>query len=577
MLSIDRELLAAYLRPECRRATTLGAVLLAGIGLQLAGPQIVGAFINDAESHAPLSELLWLAVAFLAAAVVSQLATVAETFLAEDLGWRTTNALRADLTRHVLNLDAAFHGEHGPGELIERIDGDVAAIAGFFSRFVVQVLGSGLFLLGVLVLLFIADWRVGATLAAFSLLAVIFMARGGGFVSVRARRSREAAADLSAFLEEHLSAMADIKSSGADGYAMQRLQERLSERFHRTWASGQAGSLFNGAVGVLFALGTGGALSLSVALHESGALTVGTIYVVFRYTAMLRVPLERLTHQMNSLQQATGGIVRVRELLERKPTIVSAGDRPLPGGAVSVDLDQVSFAYHQEPVLRDVSFRLEAGQVLGLLGRTGSGKTTISRLVFRLHDPTHGAIRLAGVDLREVAVDSIGTRIGLVTQDVQLFPGSLRDNVTLFDDGVPEGRLREAFQALGLGEWLDGLSDGLETILGQGGRGVSAGEAQLIAMARVFLKDPGLVVLDEASSRLDPATQQRLESGAAHLLAGRTGIIIAHRLETVERADVIGILDAGRLVEFGERLRLLKDPNSRFTRLLRAGLAEALQ
>jgi ATP-binding cassette, subfamily B, bacterial len=577
VLTFDRALLAAYLRPEWRRATILGGVLLAGIGLQLAGPQIVGAFINDAESHGPLSELLWLAVAFLAAAVLSQLATVTETFLAEDLGWRTTNALRADLTRHVLNLDAAFHGEHGPGELIERIDGDVAAIAGFFSRFVVQVLGSGLFLIGVLVLLFIADWRVGAALAAFALMALIFMARGGGFVSVQARRSREAAADLSAFLEEHLTAMADIKTSGADGYAMQRLQERLAERFHRTWASGQAGSLFNGAVGVIFALGTGAALSLSVALHESGALTVGAIYVVFRYTAMLRVPLEQLTHQMNSLQQATGGIVRVRELLERKPAIVSSGDRPLPGGAVSLDLDQVSFAYHQEPVLRDVSFRLEAGQVLGLLGRTGSGKTTISRLVFRMHDPTHGAIRLAGVDLREVAVDSIGTRIGLVTQDVQLFPGSLRDNVTLFDDGVPDGRLREAFQALGLGEWLDGLPDGLETMLGQGGRGVSAGEAQLIAMARVFLKDPGLVVLDEASSRLDPVTQHRLESGAAHLLAGRTGIIIAHRLETVERADVIGILDAGRLVEFSERLRLLEDPDSRFSRLLRAGMAEALQ
>ena len=195
--------------------------------------------------------------------------------MAEDLGWRTTNALRADLTRHVLALDDSFHAEHGAGELIERIDGDVSAIAGFFARFVVHVLGSGVFLLGVLVLLFREDWRVGALLTLFALAALVFMTRGGGFVGVRARAARQAAADLSGYLEERLAGLPDIKASGADAYTMRRLHERLAARFHRVDDSARASALFNTVVGLIFALGTGAALGLSTALFGAGAITLG--------------------------------------------------------------------------------------------------------------------------------------------------------------------------------------------------------------------------------------------------------------------------------------------------------------
>jgi ATP-binding cassette, subfamily B, bacterial len=437
----------------------------------------------------------------------------------------------------VLDLDASFHAERSPGELIERIDGDVSAIADFFARFVVQVLGSGVFLLGVLALLFREDWRVGALLSLFALAALAFMTRGGGFVAVRAGAARQAAADLSGYLEERLAGLPDLKTSGADAYAMRRLHERLTARFHRARASAMAGSIFNGVVGLLFALGTGAALGLSTALHGAGAVTLGTVYLVFRYTGMLRQPLQRLSRQMNSFQQATGGIVRVRELLATRARVVDGRGATLPTGPLSVELDGVSFAYQAEPVLRGVSCLVEPGEVLGLLGRTGSGKTTISRLLFRLHDPNEGTVRLGGVDLRQARLDALRTRIGLVTQDVQLFQATLRDNVALFDPSVPDPRLREVFTELGLDEWLRALPAGLDTPLGAGGRGLSAGEAQLVALARVFLKDPGLVVLDEASSRLDPATERLLEGALTRLLDGRTGVVIAHRLATVERAD----------------------------------------
>jgi ATP-binding cassette, subfamily B, bacterial len=572
----DRDFVATYLRPQRRRLALLAVVLVSAIALQLANPALLGRFIDRAQSGAPLETLVGIASTFLLVALLTQIATVAETYVAEDVGWRTTNALRVDVTRHVLALDDSFHSEHGPGELIERIDGDVSAIAEFFARFVVHVVGSALFLIGVLALLWRADWRIGAVLTVCSATALAFMTRGGGFVGRHARDARQANAELSAFLEERLTGLPDIKANGADSYTMHRLHERLRARFVTGRRSILATSMFSNTVNAVFVAGAAVSLGLSVLLHRSGALTIGGVFVVFRYTTMLRLPLERLSRHMNSFQQATGGIVRVRELLSIEPRVVDGDGAALTAGALSVELDHVSFAYDAELVLDAVSFRLEPGEVLGLLGRTGSGKTTISRLLFRLHDVTAGAVRLGGVDIRRAELDTLRRRVALVTQDVQLFAGTLRDNVTLYDPSVRDGELRSVFASLGLDRWLDDLPNGLDTVIGATGRGLSAGEAQLVAFARVFLTDPGLVVLDEASSRLDPRTEQLLEHAITKLLEGRTGIVIAHRLSTVERADSIMILDSGRVAEFGDRGALTEDPDSRFSQLLRARSGEVL-
>jgi ATP-binding cassette subfamily B protein len=572
-----RVLFATYLRPHWKRSALLAVLLFSGIALQLANPQIAKLFIDEVQAQQPFERLAIIALLFLVVAVLTQAAAIAETHVAENLGWYTTNALRVDLTRHVLELDAPFHAEHTPGELIERIDGDVSAIADFFARFVVQVLGSGVFLFGVLVLLVLEDWRVGGVLTLCAVAAFAFMTRGGGFVTSRSRAARQSAADLTSYIEERLGGLPDLKSSGADAYVMRGLFEQLATRFGRVRVAVMAGSIFNTVIGVLFVIGTGAALWLSTTLvFDAGAMTIGSIYVVFRYTGMLRQPLERLTRQMNSFLSAAGAMARVRELLATKALVRDGPGAHLADGALSIELDHVSFAYDSELVLNDVSCRVAPGEVLGLLGRTGSGKTTISRLLFRLHDPIHGSVHLGGTDIRSARLDELRRRVGLVTQDVQLFQGSLRDNVALFDRTVPDARLHEVFAELALDGWLRALPDGLDTQLGPGGRGLSAGESQLVALARVFLKDPGLVVLDEASSRLDPATERLLERAVSRLLDGRTGVVIAHRLSTVNRADRILILEAGRVVEFGSRAVLANDPNSRLARLIRAGAAEEL-
>jgi ABC-type multidrug transport system fused ATPase/permease subunit len=227
-------------------------------------------------------------------------------------------------------------------------------------------------------------------------------------------------------------------------------------------------------------------------------------------------------------------------------------------------------------VLDEVTFSLAPGKILGLLGRTGAGKTTIIRLLLRLYDPTAGAVRLDGVDLRLLRQADLRRHVGVVTQDVQLFRASVRDNLTFFDRSYPDERLLAALEEMGLGPWLRALPNGLDTRLSAGGDALSAGEAQLLAFTRVLLRDPGLVILDEASSRLDPATERRTQLAIERLMAGRTAIIIAHKLATVRHVDEIMILDGGRIVEHGPRAALAADPESRFAGLLRLGLEEVL-
>ncbi|MCB0065724.1 MAG: ATP-binding cassette domain-containing protein, partial [Caldilineaceae bacterium] len=213
---------------------------------------------------------------------------------------------------------------------------------------------------------------------------------------------------------------------------------------------------------------------------------------------------------------------------------------------------------------------------LGVLGRTGSGKTTLTRLLYRLYDPDDGTIRLDGVDLRAVAPDELRRRVGVVTQEVQLFHATLRDNITFFDPQIDDAAIEAALAELGLLDWVRAMPDGLDTMLASGGHGFSAGEAQLLAFTRLLLRDPGLVILDEAASRLDPVTERRLEAAIDRLLENRTAVIVAHRLHTVQRADDILILENGAIVEYGARRVLAADPSSRFARLLQSGLEEVL-
>ena len=576
-----RRLLLRYLRPQRRRVLLLVGLLLASLTVELVNPLILRAFIDQARAGVPLDSLLGLAGVFLGVALATQVVTVAETYVAQDVGLNATNRLRADLTRHLLHLDLGFHNAHTPGELIERVDGDVTTLGNFFSRFVVALLGNGLLLLGVVALLWAIDWRVGGAVTVFTALALIAVnvLRNVGVPHWTA--ARQAHADLFGFLEERLAGTEDLRASGATTYALRRLQGQSQVVLRKQRLAGIIAGITGNSTFVFLMAGSALALVLGGALFTSGAISLGTVYLIFSYTELLRRPIEQITRQMQDLQQAAASITRVGDLLAVQSAITdppaTVEPRPLPPGPLPVEFDHVTFGYNAaEPVVRDLTLTLAPGQVLGVLGRTGSGKTTLTRLLFRLYDPQAGAIRLGGVDVRQARLTDLRTRIGIVTQEINLFHAPVRDNLTFFDPTIPDARIIAVLDDLGLGGWVRALPQGLDTKLAPGGGGLSAGQAQLVAFARVFLKDPGLVILDEASSRLDPSTEAQVEHAVDRLLAGRTAIIIAHRLRTVDRADQILILEAGQVVEHGSRAGLVHDPESRFAGLLRTGLEEVL-
>ncbi|MET9246370.1 ABC transporter ATP-binding protein [Nonomuraea sp. NPDC003709] len=554
------------LRPGPRRSAALVAAIAAATALPLAAPQITRRFVDDAIGGASIRQLTLIAVGYLALAVAGQAARLVTAWLAGRLAWDGTNRLRERLARHALGLDLGFHGRHTPGEMIERVDGDVVAVADFVVAFLMDVVASVLLLAGVVVIVFGVDWRIGCALLVYCLLIGWGMARAQRLAVPAAARSRAASARLFGMLEERLAGAEDLRANGAGEHTVRRFHQVSAALYRAEVRDARIGTTLLAGTSVAFAAGTAIMLGLAAWALRSGTLTVGTAVLIFQYTLMVRTPFERLIDQIRQYQAALAGLARIADLLAERRTLPE-GTRPLPAtGPLGLRLDGVGFAYpgDDEQVLSGVTLTLAPGETLGLVGRTGSGKTTLARLALRLYDPTEGAVRVGGLDLREADQASLRTRIGVVTQDVQLFAASLRDNLTLFRPSPGDARLREVLHGVGLGDWLAGLPGGLDTEL----REVSAGEAQLIAFARAFLADPGLVVLDEASSRLDPATERRIERSIDRLLDGRTGVIIAHRLSSLSRVDKIAVLDHGKIVEYGRRADLAADPGSRFGRLL---------
>ncbi len=563
-----------------RRWVVLGALVAAGSALLLAGPLVVRRIVDSATDGASATELRRLALAFLAIVVVGQVVEVLVARSATAAAWSTTNELRLRITRHVLGLDHEFHRRHTPGELIQRVDGDVTSVSDLLGRVLPKAVGAVLLVGGMIVVVGVLDWRLGLGMLAYVALAVALV------LVTRHRAVAEASDEMGAYarlyggIEERLNAAEDLRSNGAGPHAMMRFVEESSDAlgsslrresaFLGMWWAVQ-GSVVGGTVVAVIA----GALLLS-----NGVISIGTAFLLFQYVLLIERPLEEVVHELETVQKASGAMTRVSALLAIEPTIRDLGTVSPPPGPLSVVFDAVCFDYadavdtETPPVLDDVTLTIAPGRSVGVVGRTGSGKTTFSRLVLRLVEPTAGTIRCGGVAIDDVPMAELRRRVALVPQEVELFGGTIRQNVTLFGashggDAPDDAAVRDALRAVG----LDQLANGdLDRELGAGGAGLSAGEAQLLAMARVWLRHPDLLVLDEATARIDPETEARVESAVRALITGRTSIVIAHRLSTLREVDEIVVFESGRVVEHGVRADLAADPTSRFHRLLTLAL-----
>jgi len=456
----------------------------------------------------------------------------------------------------------------------------VTSLSNFFSAMMIKVVGNGALVAGIIVMLFLESWVVGAFVLGFTIAAMFSMSRLHQVAVPWWKAVRAAAAETYGYVGEQVEGTEDITANGAAGY----MQERFAGMMRR-WLplqiKGWTGWAMLWSTNIaLYGISTTIVFVLGSILFGAGTLTIGSVYLIFHYVEMTRHPMEEIRSQMEDLQKAGAAIARVEELFATTTRLKREGEMRVPDGPLRVEFDGVTFSYEDDeddgPVLRGVSFDIAPGRVVGILGRTGSGKTTIARLITRLYEPQSGAVRLGGIATWDAHVADFRARVGMVTQEVQLFQGSVRNNLTFFNPRITDEQIQAAINQLGLADWYQTLPNGLDTRLEGGGSSLSAGEAQLLALTRVFLRDPGLVILDEASARLDPATEQRIERAIDHLLSNRTAIIIAHRLGTVHRANQVMILEQGQVREYGERKALAADPQSHFYHLLQTGLEEVL-
>ncbi|MHA1622594.1 MAG: ABC transporter ATP-binding protein [Candidatus Heimdallarchaeaceae archaeon] len=594
------EIQKQYLLPFKKMVIFLAIVLVSGTGLQIFTPFIIERYIDLAISGSSiqninnflskiglpslnmanvLSMLVFLGALYMILMFIQQLVSLLSVYISQNLSWSTTNRLRYDLTQHCVNLDMTFHNKHKPGEMIERIDGDINTLAIFLSQFSVQLITSLLFVIGVLIAFFIKHWILGLSFTIFTLLAIIVMYVLRNFSIKAWEQQRQTSADLFGTIEENLSAIEDVKANGAVNYSMKKFfdySRKDVRAFRRALIREQ---LFVTAIWGIIAIINTLIFAPSIPLLNRGIITLGTIFLIQIFAGMLLSPIFIITRQMQNLQRAGAAIDRINRIFQTQTIVRDQGKKKLSPGPLAIEFNNLNFAYNENNyVLKNISFKLEPGKKLGILGHTGSGKTTITRLLFRLYDVKQedGFIKINNTDIREISLKELRGKISYVTQSVELFQASIRDNITLFDKRIADEKIVSILEDIGLGNWIHNQPKGLDTIISSSEHGISAGEAQLLALARAFIKKPNLVVLDEASSRLDPVTEKLIENAIEKLFLNRTGIVIAHRLATLNKVDEIIIIDKGRIIEQGKREELARNKESKFYKLLQTGEIEEL-
>ena len=569
-------LLARLARPHRKATIGFAAALTASTAVALASPVLLGLFVDRLKSGKEVSALVPVGVAYVVGGIAATALNVLVTWRSTTLAWKITNTLRTDLARRVLDADRAFLRDHPTGELVSRIDGDVSSLTDMLALFVARVLSVVLVALGgAVVLAFLAP--ILAPVFVLNMVVIAwFMWSNRSAVLAEAEAARDAEGELLSVVEERLSGADDLATLGAGHVAVTRLADTAQVVMLTASATMHEQVKVIGKLRTLVAASQVTMMVVGALLLSRGTITLGTVFVGFRMVSAVGGPIEGIGWRLRELAGAGGSARRIATLMARP--IAEVGGTSFPDGGLDVHLDAVGLTYDDgdTEVLSDVSLRVAAGRRLGLVGRTGSGKTSIARLLLRIVPVSSGEVRFGGTPSDAVPEVEFRNRIAAVPQEVQLFPGTVRDNVALFDDDVSDAEVEKALAEVGLLDWLQAQTNGLQTPLAttDGGAGLSAGEAQLLALARLLCRQPSVIVLDEATSRIDPETQSQLEAATERLLVGRTAVIIAHRLATLDRCDDIAVLEAGRVIEFGARSDLLADPTSAFARLSRAGSEE---
>ncbi len=577
-LSTYRRLLQ-YVRPYTKWMVVAIIALLFSVGLGLILPLVIRNLVDLILVENDLPQLnrlaLGLFVVFLLQAVTSFVNRLSLAYVGEN----AVADIRLEIYTHLQALSLRFFGDNRTGELVSRITNDTSLLQSAITDDLVALLRQGLTLVGAVILLFWLDWR----LTLIILMGVPFITLTMVWLGRKIRRESKAVQDALAksasVVEETVSGVRIVKSFTREQYEIGRFSSAVDETYEAAMRRAKIGAVLGPLIGFMaFASIT---ITLWFGSYEviQGRLTAGDLVAYLIYTMMVAAPIATLASLYARFQGAIGATERLFELLDEKPDIVSAPDAPvLPPLSGEVLFEQVSFTYTAEvPILHDLSFRAQPGQIIALVGPSGAGKSTLISLIPRFWDVDAGTVTIDGHDVRQVDLRSLREQIGIVPQETILFSDTVYANILYGKLDATREEVEAAAKAANAHDFiLNDLPQGYETAVGERGVKLSGGQRQRVAIARAILKDPRILILDEATSSLDSESESLVQEALEHLMQGRTSFVIAHRLSTIVNADWVLVLNEGRLVEQGTHLTLLEQPDGLYARLyeMQFGAAE---
>jgi len=553
--------LGRFARPYTRRAVVAAVTLLVATGASVAGPLAAKEVIDRGIRTGDYNRVvLWVAV-FLVIVMAGWIATAAQSYLTSWVGERILADIRIAVFAHVQRLDLGFFERTPAGVVISRLTNDVEAMNSMVTDGPTTLLQNTLTLIGSAIVLLVLDWRLAlATLSVFPAMAIgtaIFRR-----YSARAyRRTRERMGDVTASLQEDISGVRVVQAFRREDANYRRFIAVNDRYRYANVQTVNAASIYFPFVSLLSAVATAVVLGYGGILVFDGQLSPGALFAFIGLLSNFFDPVQQLSQFYQTMLAAMAALEKIVEVLDTEPAMADApGARELPQIAGRVEFADVQFAYSatSAEVLHGVSFAAEPGQTVALVGHTGAGKSTVVKLLARFYDPTSGRVLIDGTDVRDVTARSLRSQLGIVPQESFLFSGSVRSNIAF---GRPEATAEEvvaAAEAVGADAFIRALPDGYDTEIQERGARLSIGQRQLVAFARALLADPRILILDEATSSVDIPTEARIEEALETLLRGRTAFVVAHRLSTIRRADVIVVLEHGRVIEAGTHRQLIE-------------------
>ncbi|WP_445150099.1 ABC transporter ATP-binding protein [Baekduia sp. Peel2402] len=554
------------LRPYRRQTGLMMVALVLGTAAALAPAPLAKQAIDRGITQGDTDALTVIVVLFIISALVVWVTSYAQTYLTNWVGQRALQDLRLDVFRHLQEMPVGFYERRPAGVLISRLTNDVEALEQMVTDAVTTLFQASLTLVGSIVILLLFD----VELALLTFLIFPVMAIGSFAFRLASAdafsRTRETIGGLTAYLQESLSGIRVLKTFAQEPRHVGRFAELNADNRAANMTTVNLNAAYFPAVEFVSAVATVGILLYGGHQVVDGDVTVGVLVGFIAALNGFFDPISQLSQVYTTYQSGMAALDKIFALLDEKPDLVDApGARELPRPLRGeVEFDAVTFSYSTaegtKTALNDVSLHVPPGQTVALVGATGAGKSTLAKLAARFYDPTAGAVRVDGIDLREVTMKSLRSQMGIVPQEGFLFSGTLRENIAF---GVAEGEtlsdevLERACRAVGAWDFVQRLEHGFDTQIGERGVQLSAGQRQLVAFARALVADPRILVLDEATSNVDLRTETVIEDGLRRLLAGRTAIVIAHRLSTIRQAGHIVVLEQGEIVESGTHDELL--------------------